>query len=300
LVLSALLGAVFSVVAGAGCISHHDQAQSQTYVDLAKDLLGKGQDVSAETEVKKAIGFDPENAEAYYVYGIIYIVRAAHFENLVERENCLSGSDADALRGEADEAMHQADTQLAKASRLADDYGEVWMSRGVVAIHFGEFDKAVEYCTKALANSGRLASAPLARANLGWALHQRKDSVKATTELLQAVQESPTLCLGRYRLAQVYYDRGEFDEAAAQLELFGPKAPAAAQGQAAPVRCDPPVVEALLLGGEVAEKTQGPGAGGPWFLRCIDAAPKSCVAKQCSKALTQASTAVPAMTAGHP
>lgn len=271
---------VLALCASTACVTAADRNKSNTRVDLAKDLIGKGQDAAAEEELRKALALDPNNEEAHFVYGILYVVRAARATDLVERENCLKGAEAEALHKEADDAMRKADEAFVRAVTLAEDYGEAWMSRCVVALHFDDYDKAIEFCTKALANSGRLTSAPLARTNLGWALHHRKDDIKATTELLQAVQATPNLCLARYRLAQVYFDRSEFEEADAQIAMFAP------QGNEAAI-CSPPVVEALYLGGEVRVRAQDPAGAVSWFQRCIEASPRSCVARRCQKALAE-------------
>jgi tetratricopeptide (TPR) repeat protein len=119
--------------------------------------------------------------------------------------------------------------------------------------------------------------------NLGWALHHRKASARATTELLQAVQETPNLCVARYRLARVLFDRERFDEAGEQLAWFSP---VVAEGASAPAACSaPPVLEALYLGGQTSLRNRDIEGAVPWFQRCIEAAPRSCVARQCEQAL---------------
>jgi type IV pilus assembly protein PilF len=166
-----------------------------------------------------------------------------------------------------------------QAVKLAPDYGEAWMNWGVVALHDAQWDKAVEYSTKALANGARLVSEPLARTNLGWAYYKDGDLSHATTELLQALQLEPNYCLARYRLAQVYFDRERFDEAAELLTVYQ----AAEQGK--PPLCARPVLEALYLGGQNSLRNHDIESAVQWFQQCIEAAPRSCVAHQCEKAL---------------
>jgi Tfp pilus assembly protein PilF len=270
---------------GAGCPAPRDLQRSQTHVDLAKDLLGKGQDTAAESELKKAIVFDGQNEEAYLVFGLVYLLRAAHTENLVERENCLGGAEADGLRKDSDEFMRTAAQHFEHATKLAPDYGEAWMDRAVVAMHFRDWDRAVEFCKRALENAARLQSEALARTNLGWSLHQKKDSARATTELLQAVQLTPNLCLAHFRLARVFFDRDRFEEAAAELSPFQPQASDGAEA-AKPAACAP-VLEALYLGGQASLRNHDIQAAVPWFQQCIEAAPRSCVARQCETALSE-------------
>jgi Tfp pilus assembly protein PilF len=267
----------------AGCVPKRDSGRSRTHLDLAKDLLGKGQDTAAEAEVKKALVFDPENEEAHVVHGLIYVVRAAHTRDLVERENCLEGAEADGLLKDADEAMRFALEKFTRATDLAPDYGEAWLDRAVAAIHFGDWDHAVELCKKALEHTARLQSEPLVRANLGWALYHRKDMARATTELLQAVQTDPRLCLARYRLASVLFARDLHDEAADQLTFFAP----AALTDGKPSLCSPPVLEALYLGGQNSLRTRDLESAVAWFQQCIESAPRSCVARKCESALAE-------------
>jgi hypothetical protein len=75
------------------CPPPRDHERSQTRVDLCKDLISKGEDIAAETECKKALAYDPQNEEAHNVYGIVWVVRAARNVDLVERAECLSGSE---------------------------------------------------------------------------------------------------------------------------------------------------------------------------------------------------------------
>jgi Tfp pilus assembly protein PilF len=267
----------------AACHAKRDTGRSRTHLDLAKDLLGKGQDTAAEAEVKKALAFDPQNEEAHVVHGLIYVVRAAHTRDLVERENCLEGPEAEGLLRDADDAMRVALAKFARATELAPDYGEAWLDRAVASIHFGDWDQAIDHCKKALEHSARLQSEPLVRTNLGWALYHRKDMARATTELLQAVQSDPRLCLARYRLASVLFARELHDEAGDQLAFFAP----AALTEGKPSVCSPPVLEALYLGGQNSLRTRDLDAAVAWFQQCIESAPRSCVAKKCESALAE-------------
>jgi len=262
------------------CPVTRDPKRAQTRVDLAKDLLVKGQDQQAESELKKAIAFDPRNEEAQLVYGLVYVTRAARDVDLMERKNCLDGSERDTLKAQVDESMHAAGEHFKRATELAPDYGEAWMNRGVVAMHFGDWDQATKYLRESLAQAARLTSEALARANLGWALYKQEDFPHATTELLQATQLVPNLCLARYRLAQVYFDRERFEAALEELAVFAP-----GEGETPPL-CQP-VLEALNLGGQASLRLNDIEGAIPWFQRCIEAAKDSCIAQHCSKMLDE-------------
>jgi Tfp pilus assembly protein PilF len=264
----------------AACRAEQNPQKSQTHVDLAKDLLGKGQDDAAEAEAKKGIAFDAENEEAYFMLGMVYVYRAAKTSDLIEREACYTGVKAEPYEKEADDYMHKADDQFEQALELQPEYGEAWMNRCVVAMHFGNWPQAIELCQKSLANSARLTMTALARTNLGWAMFQNKDPVHASKELRQALQELPRLCIARYRLGKVFFDDGNFEEAGEHLALFAPTS-----GGEKPV-CDP-ILEALYLGGQVRVRLGDPAGAVGWFQRCQQAAPKSCMAHQCEQALAK-------------
>ena len=108
----------------------------------------------------------------------------------------------------------------------------------------------------------------MARANLGWALFQKKDVQSAWKELHEAVAKSPGFCVGRYRLAKVYVARNDFDRAAEELEAV-----------TASSQC--PIQEAFLLGGMVQERRRESAKARALFARCAQLAPRSCLAAEC-------------------
>jgi Tfp pilus assembly protein PilF len=252
-----------------------DVQRSQTRLDLAKELLAKGQDGAAETEAKKALVYDARNEEAENLLGLVFVVRAERHVSLIEKEDCLTGIEADALRLEADEGMRRAGAHFARAVELAPDYGEAWQNRAVAAMYFRDWDKAVDYTRLALANLARLASESLARANLGWAYFHRQDYVHAATELLQAVQRQPNFCLGSYRLSTVLFERKEYRNVIDRLASFGDN----------PKLC--PLQEVFYLGGQTYLRVHDTESAMRSFETCVGMAPKSCQARQCQKALAE-------------
>jgi type IV pilus assembly protein PilF len=253
-----------------------DLQRSQNRLDLAKDLLSKGEVTGAESETRKAIGFDPKNEEAHNLLGLVYVFRAHQSTQLLEKTDCLEGKDAEMIRGEADGHMRAADKHFAQAVELAKDYGEAMQNRAVVAMYFHDWEKAVELEQQALAHMDRLDSVPLARANLGWAYYNKQDYVHATTELLQANQVPQFFCLGKYRLAQVYFARKDFQQAKLTLERMIDD----------PKLC-PPIQEALYLGGETYLRLRDTRSAAKAFGMCVTAAPISCHARACNKALSE-------------
>jgi tetratricopeptide (TPR) repeat protein len=255
--------------------SSRDVQKAQTRSDLAKDLLAKGQLSAAETEIKKAVAYDPENEEQYLVWGLIDLRRAQDTLYIVERADCLGGADEEALRGEADAHMRSAEQHFAKATTLAPDYGEAWQNRSAVALHFQDWDKAKEYAEKALAQLARLNSEVAARINLGRAYLKKGDAVHAITTLLQATQGQSYVCLGNYWLAQVYFSRTELEDALERLRPILDD----------PSYCKPAIQEAQYLGGEVLLRLHDKQTASKAFNQCIEMAPKSCQARECERAL---------------
>jgi len=108
----------------------------------------------------------------------------------------------------------------------------------------------------------------VARANLGWAYFQKREVQAAWKELHEAVAHAPGFCVGRYRLAKVYVARDELDRAAEELD--------AVTGSA---HC--PIQEAFLLGGMVQQKRRETAKAQSLFARCVQLAPRSCMAAEC-------------------
>lgn len=266
-----------AVTAGLACGGgSRDIVRAQNRLDIAKDLLSRGELVGAEAETKKALAYDPKNEEAENILGLINVVRAHQSEQLVEKADCLSESDATALRSQSDESMRVAGEHFYRATENAADYGEAWANRSVVAMYFHDWDGAIELGKTALSRQERLESAPLAHANLGWAYYQKQDYMHAVTELLQANQGGAYFCLGKYRLASVYFARKEFDKTAEALApIF------------ADVKLCPPLQEAQYLGGQAFLRLRDRDAATRAFNACVDMAPKSCQARECKKALAE-------------
>ncbi|MFH0900783.1 MAG: hypothetical protein V2A73_09165 [Pseudomonadota bacterium] len=243
--------------------------------DLAKDLLAKGEDVAAESEAKKAIALDPRNEEAAIILGLVYLYRANQNERLVEIDDCLEGSLADDLRERAADNMRNARKQFVRATELAPDFGEAWQNRAVVSMYFRDWDRAIQEGQQALSCSARLESEPLARANLGWAYHQKQDYSRAASELLQSVQRSPFFCLGSYRLAVVLYEKDEYQAAIDRLSPF----------MSDPRRC--PLQEAFYTAGRASLRLHDSERARQTFATCVGMAPKSCQARRCDQALRE-------------
>ena len=112
-----------------------------------------------------------------------------------------------------------------KAAKLAPDYGEAWANRGAVANLLGNHDEAIEYLTIALENPFLLVDPGLTRASLGWAHFLKKDNIRAAKELLTVKQIAHQECVSSvttYRLGRVYFDQGEWENAAQEFQTVDP------------------------------------------------------------------------------
>jgi Tfp pilus assembly protein PilF len=111
----------------------------------------------------------------------------------------------------------------------------------------------------------------VAQGNLGWAYFEKHDFARASKALRQALFEQPKFCVGRYRLAKVYYEQQDWDQAATELEhVTGDKS------------C--PIQEAYHLAGMVALRRDDRDRARQLFARCVELAPHSCLASECKLA----------------
>jgi Tfp pilus assembly protein PilF len=187
---------------------------------------------------------------------------------LLEVEGCLTGVDAEALRGELDIHLEKAGADFAKAVKLAPDFGEAWANRGVVANLQGDHETAAKYLEEALLHPERLTSPSLTRAHLGWAAFHQGDMVRAAKELLQALQFDPGQCVATYRLGRVYFAREEWEKAAEQFQAVSDQ-PACGSQEASLYLMKVRIEQGLM---EDAQRARD---------ACLQMTPASCIAAQC-------------------
>lgn len=261
--------AVLALVAGIGCGSAQVQPEkSRTRTALAEDLLARRQLADAEQEALKALQYDPDNAEAHNVLGLIDFVRGLENFRLLEVDECLTGIDAEALRTEMGEHLLAADAHFEDALAIDPVYAEALSNRGSVAMQLGEHRRAVELFTEALETPHRLVDIGLTRANLGWAHFHVGDQALAAKALRQALQFSPEMCVAKYRLARVYFAREEWNKALEQLR-------AVVDSRSCPMQ------EAHLYLLETYARLGDRDAALAARRSCEALAPRSCVAVQC-------------------
>jgi len=227
---------------------------------------------AAVEELQKAIAADPQNADAYNLLGLVALKQAYDYEAQAETLSCLRGADAEVVRMEENRKLREAEGHFRKAVELRPEFPEAWNSLAVVALLLRAWDEAIEGAEHALKDA-TYASPVYARANLGWAYFHKKDLQNAWKELYEAVSRAPGFCVGRYRLAKVYLERGEVNQA---LDAIDPVL-------ADIKRC--PIQEAFLLGGLLYERRQDVGKARDLFRTCAEMSPRSCVAEECKRYL---------------
>ncbi len=191
--------AVLSILpACAGGPSRDQVERSQREYQLGVGLWGEQNAPGAFEHVLEAIALDPDNAEAHHFLGnLFWMVR----RDFARAEHHLR----EALRAHA---------AVPGPTGLAAD---VKNSLGVMMIHAGRHDEAVVLLREAASDLGNHQPA-LSWANLGWAYHEAADDERALEALSQAVQMSPRLCVGWYRLGQVRASRDEWQPALEALD----------------------------------------------------------------------------------
>ena len=266
------MGTCLAFLLDPGCASRtkRDPEQSQIRYQLATGYFRDQRVEAAIEEVQKALQADPETADAYNLLGLIALRQGHDYVAQLESASCLKGGDAEAVRTEAQAKFKDAGKNLRKAVELRPEFPEAWNNLSVAESQLRSWDEAVTAAQNALKDAA-YATPELARANLGWAYYQKKDFQSAWKELHEAVSRAPGFCVARYRLAKVYVDRSEIDQAADAL------APVLSDVK----RC--PIQEAQLLGGLLNERKREMVSARELFQRCVDMAPRSCIADECRR-----------------
>ena len=266
------MGTCLALLLDPGCASRpkRDSEQSQIRYQIAAGNFREQRVEAAIEELQKALQADPENADAYNMLGIIALRQGHDYVAQLESASCLKGKDAELVRTEAQVKFKEATKNLHRAVELRPEFPEAWNNLSVAELQLQSWDAAIEAAQNAIKDAA-YGTPEMARANLGWAYYQKKDIQSAWKELHEAVSRAPGFCVARYRLAKIYVDRGEIDQAADVL------APVIADVK----RC--PIQEAQLLGGLLNERKREPAAARELFQRCVDMAPRSCVADECRR-----------------
>lgn len=262
-----------SPLALAGCgpahLQHDVNASERRYL-LGADLFQKNMLAPAMEELTKAVELNTDNADAHNLLGLVYLRKAVEGEELFSRSQCLRGDALSLEKQGADADFVKAEKEFRAAVKIRPDFSEAHNNLTVVAQHFGRFDEAISEAESALSNIA-YREAFAAEGNLGLAYTSKGDLVRAAAQLRKAVFEQPKFCVGHFRLAEVYKQQNELDQARSELDLvFADKS------------C--PIQEAYHLGGIVWLKLGDRDHSRELFRHCVELAPKSCLARECTLA----------------
>jgi type IV pilus assembly protein PilF len=266
------MGTCIAVLSAPGCATRakRDPDQSQVHYQLAVGSFQNRREEAAVEELQKAIEADAQNADAYNMLGLISLKQAYDYEAQAETSSCLKGSDEQMVRSDENRKLREAQAHFRKAVELRPSFPEAWNSLSAVALLLRAWDEAVSDAENALKDA-TYGQPMFARANLGWAHFHKKDLQNAWKELHEAVARVPSFCVGRYRLAKVYLERGETEQAVDTID------PLIADAK----RC--PLQEAYLLAGLLYERRKDSQKARDLFRACADMSPRSCVAEECRR-----------------
>lgn len=275
-----LLG--LSALAAVGCTAPRSKSSASpeeqgadSYYDVAVGSFHNGMYEDAKLQLDRALRADPQHAESHYLRGVLLLNEGKTIVDSIEIEQCLTDAAAQRQRERAEELHAEAGKAFSTASTTFGEQeagrGRAFNSMAVVDLYFQRYEDAARDAKAALGvqfYSDRYS----ALANMGWAHYLQGDLVSATAELRQAVLLNPDFCVGHYRLAQVYLDTGLAEQALEQTAYVLESE-----------RC--PIQDAYRIAG-VAHRRLGREAEAVEALtRCVELAPRSCLAGDCQKLL---------------
>lgn len=198
----------------AGCAhtpSPEDRTKAEGHYNVAVALASeataagsKGQRVIQEAkyreslkELLEAVKLDPQNSDAHYLLGTVYLVGFARYKEAEDHTR-----KALAIKEAKGEEFPEADQLL----------GSILLAAGRPAEAVASFEKA---------RTNLLYRTPhLAEQELGWALHKLGRNDEAVVHLNRAIVAQPDLCGAYVKLADVEDARGAFDRAEEVLAKF--------------------------------------------------------------------------------
>ena len=250
---------------------------SRTHYRMGANLLSKQKPLEARRELRKALQLDPTNREAHHLLGILFFVEGMHKLNLVDRTQCLKGSEADEQRTVANIEFRSAEGYLKTSVKMAKEIEGKIESEGLVylaniALHFKRYKEAVDLSKLALSND-LYGGKHLAQAVKGWALYKQRKYKAAGREFRQMIYGRPSFCLGHYRLAKVYHDQKMHGRAITELEKVS-------KLKECPIQEVP-----HLLGMAYTHAGRDKEQVRQQFARCAEMNKESCLAMECERLL---------------
>ena len=269
--LRVTLASGFVVLSVWSCAANQtrDTEQADLRFQIAADDFKNHRLEAALEELQKARQLDPQSSDVQNLYGLIALQQGAQYMDQVDGSTCLRGNDAEVVSRDATQKFRDAERSFRAALTLRPEFPEAWNNLSVTLLQLRDWDGAIDAARNALKNV-TYREPELARANLGWAYFQKRDLPNAWKELREAAARAPAFCVGHYRLAKVYVERGQLDLAAEELNSVV-------------ARKDCPIQEAVLLAGMVHSLRKEPQKAQQLFARCATMAPRSCTAAECKR-----------------
>ena len=187
---------VFLAACGAADISADDVRKAERFYQAAYVAwFDEHNNLEAIRHLTRSVDANPNNDNAHYLLGTIRLGRSEY--DLAEKHLRMA-------------------LKLRDTSRPAERV-EALNSMGVLLILTRQLDEAVVMLEEAAAEV--LNREPwLAMGNLGWAYIELGEYDKAVEILRLALFDQPLFCVGKFRLGEAYYHKGEYQMALGSLE----------------------------------------------------------------------------------
>lgn len=185
--------AAFIAVALFGCASMNQESslqQAGAHFKIGVAYMNEGKIQQAFVEFQKAYEQNPKDKEVLNAIGIVYLL---HFDDI----------------GKAIEYFE-------KAARVDPLYSEAYNNIGYSYERLGQYEKAITYYQKALANL-LYPTADKAFINMGNAYYRMGRYDQAITAYKEAAKRMPGLSLPYFRLSLCYNALGRYGEASAAI-----------------------------------------------------------------------------------
>jgi type IV pilus assembly protein PilF len=275
--VTAYIGLLLTLLLAGGCpatFGKDNSKLSRTHYLLGADYVKKKMPNAAKRELFKSLELNKKNRDAHHLLGVIFFLEGVHKLNLLERTQCLKGLAASEQRVEANKEFRRCESHFKNSVKLELEIEKKVDSAGLnylanVALHFKRFDEAIKLAKQALDNI-LYSSRDLPLATLGWAYYQKGDKTSAARELRQAIFYNPKSCVGRYRLAEVYYKQKSYDQAVQELKRVVDDK-----------NC--PIQDAHHLLGLAYMKKRNLELARIQFDLCVKLNPKSCLSEECRR-----------------
>lgn len=267
---------VLLAIAAAGC-GHTANVEkniklSEILCQLGQKFISKNQLLRAKAELSKAIKLNPENRRAHKLLGYVKLMEGLGSLYYIDRVQCLEGDEVEEHRKVANEHFRGSSKHLKLAVKMAEkkkkieSEGLLWLAN--IAVHFKRYDEAIKFAAQGLTNSF-FPKRHLLHSVKGWAHFNKREYRKAGEDLRQAVFHENKFCLGRYRLAKVYFAKKKYDRAIKELEWTSKE------------KC--PIQEAPYLLGRAYAQKRSMDQARKQFEVCVKMNPKSCLSKVCGR-----------------